>query len=726
MSFRVLVASPLALLLALALAGCDAIGGGSDATLSGQVVNAATNRPISGATVQILSMRVEERSDSTGAYSASVGVDSLMQVRVVAFKTGYAADTVTVNVEPGQTVTVPALLLREGAAGDGTSGPAASITLAPRSSQSVGVSGTGSNETASLTFVARDGDGRPVDAAHAVNISVSIIQGPGGGEFLSPAAPATVRTNANGEATVTLTSGTAAGVVQVETRATVEGRVIRSQPISLVIYGGFPDEAHFSVLAAKRNFPGLAVQGITNAMEAIVGDRYGNPVQPGTQVYFTTTGGVIGGASATNAEGRASVMLTAANPLPRLTGFGTVTARTAGPDGVPVQTSSHVLFSGTPRVTLETAGHWPSGRTSTGSRTSSATRSRRARRSRSRSRARTSRRAARCRSSLGDVMTPGPGRTQFQFTVRPMPGAETPPVVRQIKIDDQWPERVGVGLPAGRAAPRRERHGPPAARAELTARAASRSRPARHAAGRAAACSVRRVGRARQASACGCASVSASGRGRERPACASAAISAVTSAGASAARASQARAARGGRSRTARHGPQSARRRRRPAPRRRRRARPPAPTRASTTVPPPSTTAVSPSWTSPSSTSTYCASSRSERLRWTVSSRRSACRPSRSAKSAASESRPRRFPDARAAERAADGDGAVAARAVHEAVAVAVALEKALARERVQVLRDRVRRSVLEVVHDLAVRRPDAVLANVRLEEFEEGVLFAR
>ncbi len=452
MSFRVLVASPLALFLALVLAGCDAIGGGGDATLSGQVVNAETNRPISGATVQILSMRVEERSDSTGAYRASVGVDSMMQIRVVAFKTGYAADTVTVNVEPGQTVTVPPLLLREGAAGDGTSGPAASITLAPRSSQSVGVSGTGSNETASLTFVARDGDGRPVDAAHAVNISVSIIQGPGGGEFLSPAAPATVRTNANGEAAVTLTSGTAAGVVQVETRATVEGRVIRSQPISLVIFGGFPDEAHFSVLATKRNFPGLAVQGITNAMEAIVGDRYGNPVQPGTQVYFTTTGGVIGGASATNDAGRASVMLTAANPLPRQTGFGTVTARTAGPNGVQVQTSSEVLFSGTPRITLQTAGmavgsyqftvedelgHPLSSGTSItvtvdGENITT---------------------SGQMSATLGDVVTAGPGRTQFQFTVRPVPGSETPPVITQIKIETSGPNGSAGGYRPGALRP---------------------------------------------------------------------------------------------------------------------------------------------------------------------------------------------------------------------------------------------------------------------------------
>ncbi|HEX9952244.1 MAG TPA: Ig-like domain-containing protein [Rubricoccaceae bacterium] len=438
MSFRPLAASPLALLLALVLAGCDAVSGGSDATLTGQVVNAETNRAVTGATVQILSMRVEEVSDSTGTYTAAIPVDSLMQVRVTAFKTGYAADTVTVTVEPGQAITVPALLLRAGAAGDGTSGPAASISLAPRSPQTVGVSGTGSTETASLVFIARDADGRPVDAAHAVNISVALIQGPGGGEFLSPAAPQTVRTNADGEASVTLTSGTAAGVVQVETRATVEGRLIRSQPIMLVIHGGFPDAAHFTVGTVKLNFPGLVVAGITNQVEAIVGDRYGNPVQPGTQVYFTTNGGVVGGSSPTNAAGRAQVLLTSGNPLPLPSGLATVTARTAGPDGIQVQASSRVLFSGLTRVRLLTPGldlgtyeyvvddplgnPLASGTSITVSVDGQNVATQ-----------------GRTTVTLGDYLEPGEGRTRFQFRIVPAPGSVDTPVVTQIKIEVTGP-----------------------------------------------------------------------------------------------------------------------------------------------------------------------------------------------------------------------------------------------------------------------------------------------
>ncbi|MDT0630655.1 Ig-like domain-containing protein [Rubrivirga sp. S365] len=345
----------LALAAVLALAGCDALAGDDLAAVSGTVVNAETSRPITGATVQIRSMGLEMRSDSVGAFVASLDIDSTAVLEVTAFKTGFRDTTVTTTVEPGRTLSLPALALTPTTGDDGTSGPAASITLAPRSSQSIGVSETGGTETASLVFVARDADDRPVDGANAVDITVSILRGPGGGEFLSPAAPATVRTDENGEASVTLTSGTKAGVVQIETRAAVGGREIRSQPITLVVHGGFPSPDHLSVGADQLNYPLLGTFGFEIPISALVGDRYANPVQPGTQVYFTSTSGVIGGSSETDASGRASVTLLTGNPSPP-GGWITVSARTSGADGAPVEADARVLLTGRPQVSLETAG----------------------------------------------------------------------------------------------------------------------------------------------------------------------------------------------------------------------------------------------------------------------------------------------------------------------------------------------------------------------------------
>ncbi|MGB3541332.1 hypothetical protein [Rubrivirga sp.] len=344
-----------AALAAITLVGCDAFGGDDTAVLTGVVVNAETSRPLTGATVQVIGRNLEVESDSVGGYEASFDVDSTETVTIIAFKTGYAADTVSVLVESGQALSVPALELMPTTGDDGTSGPAASITLAPRSSQSIGVSETGAQETAQLVFIAHDADGQPVDNAHAVEIAVGIINGPDGGEFLSPAAPETVRTDENGEATVTLTSGTAAGVVQIETRATVNGREIRSQPITLAIHGGFPSQSHFSVYPTQRNHPLLGIAGASVPVSVIVGDRYANPVQAGTQVYFTSDAGVIQGSAQTDGNGQTSTNLITGNPFPA-DGFVTVTARTSGIDGERIEDTARILLSGTPVLTLETPG----------------------------------------------------------------------------------------------------------------------------------------------------------------------------------------------------------------------------------------------------------------------------------------------------------------------------------------------------------------------------------
>ena len=346
----------LALAVVVALAGCDALGGDDPAVVSGTVVNAETSRPITGATVQIRPLGVEMVSDSVGAFVATVEADSAVVLEITAFKVGFEGTTATTTVEPGQALSVPALELRPTTGDDGTSGPATSITLSARTPESIGVSEAGGDETATLEFVVLDADERPVDNAHAVDLAVRILQGPDGGEFLSPAAPETVRTDENGTAAVTLTTGTRAGVVQIEVVATTDGgRAIRSQPITVVIHGGFPDQGHVSLGFVRRNEPCLFKNACAIGVQAIVGDQYANPVQTGTQVYFTSTTGVVGGSAATGPDGTAGVTLLTGNPFPP-DGYGTVTARTSGANGVPIEAQATLLLSGTTRVTLVTAG----------------------------------------------------------------------------------------------------------------------------------------------------------------------------------------------------------------------------------------------------------------------------------------------------------------------------------------------------------------------------------
>ena len=99
-----------------------------------------------------------------------------------------------------------------------------------------------------------------------------------------------------------------------------------SSVASIPIFGGFPDSAHFSMSASRVNIPGAVQAGIQTPITALIGDKYGNPAQPGTIVYFTSTGGLVSPASASSADdGSASVNLVSGNPIP-VGGIVTVTA----------------------------------------------------------------------------------------------------------------------------------------------------------------------------------------------------------------------------------------------------------------------------------------------------------------------------------------------------------------------------------------------------------------
>jgi len=345
----------------LAISGCD-IFSKDPAVINGVVLNAQTDRAIEDARVELLNSAgtrtiAQTATDVDGNFSFSVEIDSLSTFLIVASKTGFvsAETSVSVEAEASHTLRDP---LRLGVAGDGgggvTTGEPRSVTLAHRTSQNIGVSGSGSVETATLTFAVLDGNGVPLDAASSVTVRFRLLNQPStpgspGSEFIYPAeAPS----DENGEAKVTLTSGVRSGPVQIQAEVDGPNGVIQSSPVVTTIHGGLPDQAHFTVAPVKRNFHGRTVYGIENSITVIAGDEYGNPVQAGTEIYFTTSHGVIAGSGSTDALGRTSSLLQAADPLPNTDGLGTITARTVGSGGVTVENSTDVLFSGPTQIQL--------------------------------------------------------------------------------------------------------------------------------------------------------------------------------------------------------------------------------------------------------------------------------------------------------------------------------------------------------------------------------------
>jgi hypothetical protein len=324
--------------------------------LSGRVFESVTGSPIDSAVIKVtgITPQIVTYTDSVGKYRVSFGVEVETEVKVIAFKEGYEPDTVAVLAIPGRTVNVPSLLLKRTAPETPTSGEAASIVLVSQTAKSIGVKGSGSVETAQMVFEVQDSSGKPVDLAHSVEVSFRIGSGPGGGEFIYPPK---ARTDAKGRVTANIVSGTKAGVVQIVAESNVGSKTIRSLPVVIVIHGGLPDSAHFSIAPEKLNFPGYNVFGLRNKITAYVGDKYGNPVKPGTAVYFTTTGGIIEGSALTNEQGQGSVNLISAEPRPVHPvlgpGYAIITATTADENQRTIKAETIVLFSGIPQITVE-------------------------------------------------------------------------------------------------------------------------------------------------------------------------------------------------------------------------------------------------------------------------------------------------------------------------------------------------------------------------------------
>lgn len=323
--------------------------------ISGALVDAITGDALVFASVKIIySSGVQiVQSDSKGKFSSQFALDSSQTLTIVISKIGYISDTSNVYVKSGTTVSLSTIKLTPTSQPFTGSGPAGSIYLLSQSTTRLGVKGSGDLENGNLIFQVVDSLGRNLSYNHAVTVQFILAASPGGGEFLTPDS---TMTDSSGRAQCSLTSGTIAGIVQIIAKITLGTKTIISTPVSYTIHGGLPDLAHFSVAPELLNFPGYNYFGLKNTITAFVGDKYSNPVRTGTIVYFSSTGGIIGGSAVTQIDGTASVDLMSASPLPVHptlgAGFATITAKTADENFNTISANTLVLFSGLPYITV--------------------------------------------------------------------------------------------------------------------------------------------------------------------------------------------------------------------------------------------------------------------------------------------------------------------------------------------------------------------------------------
>lgn len=360
----------LPVLLVFILQSCTA---GSDGVIvAGQVIEAGSGNAIENAIVEVTqpeNLQQTATTDSTGNFSFDVDPgNETVDVTLEISKQSYQTQTTNFKLAPE--VNVDDLIIEmqstessENSGDDGggnevggePEGPAA-IILQGISEQAIFIKETGDNISTAFTFQVVDSAGRALNANGAVDVNFEILSGPGGDEEIIPNQ---ATTNSNGQATTSLFSGNVAGPVKVQ--ASIErsdlGVTIKSTPVLVAIHGGFPDAEHFSLTPATVNFEGYNINNVRNQITAIVGDKFSNPVKPGTVVYFETTGGIIQGSGQTDADGIVTVELISNDPRPDdpipnsggRPGYATITARTVGEDNNELVKTTNVLFSGVPQ-----------------------------------------------------------------------------------------------------------------------------------------------------------------------------------------------------------------------------------------------------------------------------------------------------------------------------------------------------------------------------------------
>jgi len=198
-------------------------------------------------------------------------------------------------------------------------GEAASILTESVSPGTIGVFGSGIEDTSQIKFQVRDESGNP--APDGTEVEFAIRTPLGGGESLTFDSG----TTAGGNVMVALQSGSVAGTVTVTASITTsEGKLIITEA-RVTIVSSTPDAGRIIMGAETLNLAGGVTLGLQSTLSAYLGDRFGNVVPNGTPVSFISECGTIGqsgGFTTTTNFGVASAALQTSSPtVPDLDGL---------------------------------------------------------------------------------------------------------------------------------------------------------------------------------------------------------------------------------------------------------------------------------------------------------------------------------------------------------------------------------------------------------------------
>lgn len=179
------------------------------------------------------------------------------------------------------------------------------------------VAGSGALEQAIVKFKVLSSGG---SALSNVPVKLSIVTNPGGVGLgaVGVTAPVTVTTLANGEASVSIFSGTIPGPVKVRAEL-VSDPLVFSESQNLTVASGPPSQRFMSLSVETFNIEGWNIDGSSTQLTVRIADRQGNAVDDGTVINFTAEGGQVARSCTTarvNGVSQCSVNFISQNPRP--------------------------------------------------------------------------------------------------------------------------------------------------------------------------------------------------------------------------------------------------------------------------------------------------------------------------------------------------------------------------------------------------------------------------
>jgi hypothetical protein len=255
-------------------------------------------RPASVATGLVLS------SDCVGAGSATLVAGAISDGVQLATYTNNGCTLVTDTITAAIGNSIQRGTIKVGSANigsiqfSGSSAAGSSIVLR-------GSGGEGRSESAQVNFRVVDQQG---SALGGVVVDFSATTNTGGLKV----SPDSATTDAAGNVSATVSSGTIPTPVRVIAKATRNGASITGLSDALTISTGLPIQKSMSMSVGHYNIEGDLYDGETTPVTIMMADQYGNPVSDNTALSIVTEGGAVGSAvrgGCTTVNGACSVDL---------------------------------------------------------------------------------------------------------------------------------------------------------------------------------------------------------------------------------------------------------------------------------------------------------------------------------------------------------------------------------------------------------------------------------